>query len=124
MVFENQIDNKLNGYAFESRFIPLKNSFNYISENLTGVGNIQYSNDLNKYNIGSFDSYSQISMRYGMQALILFIFLSFLLMKKAFFLSIIFMVTFTSQTIWYFPVVSCFYFYVIHNFYYERKVLC
>ena len=119
LLFSNQIydlyifqkDFKFQGSAFEQRAAPLLNAISYVEENKAGVGSIKYTNDVDIYNIGGWDSFSQISLRYGLQGLIIILCLITLILFKFPMLFFIMIISFASQSIWFVPLVSCFYFY-------------
>ena len=97
-------------YAFETRLDPLLNSFNEGRNQFLGMGNSGYNLQVNNLNIGAWDSFGQIFIRYGYPMLMI---ITALLIKifsqdKLFF-TIIF-VTFLSQGMWFFPMITPFYF--------------
>ena len=106
-----QYEYKLFGsYAFNTRYEPLINTLEIARKNFFGLGNTGY----NYYFVGSlqasFDSFTQVFVRYGYGLLLLLSLCLINILKKDFIIFIIFIITFTSQGIWFIPLVSMFYF--------------
>jgi hypothetical protein len=100
----------LNEVAFDGRFYTALNSWALFSDNLTGIGSDGYVNLIDIYEIGSFDSYSQVAVKYGIPGLV-FLFISFSRVFKADF--VLFLLIFCScitNPFWFMPLISCFYF--------------
>ena len=96
--------------SFEGRFSPFLNAFTYSFSNPLGIGSVEYSAIYKELNIGGWDSFSQIVIRYGYQGLIFVLFFLVVLFLRSLTLGCLLLVSFFSQAIWFYPVVSCFYF--------------
>jgi hypothetical protein len=94
-----------------TRFIPLFNAFIYSYKNIFGVGNSFYDLYYEINNYGSFDSYSQIFIRYGYFLLLLI--LITLSRLKGHFIPLLFIIllTFSSLSLWFFPFLTPLYFF-------------
>jgi len=113
----NQLEYHLNyklfgSYAFKLRFEPFQKALKDASNNLLGLGNTGYDIKYKYQNQqGAWDSIGAILHRYGFP---LCIFLLFLLFKSTFFsypiIFICFFATFFSESFWFFPLVTPFYF--------------
>ncbi|MCP5396147.1 MAG: hypothetical protein H6918_05345 [Sphingomonadaceae bacterium] len=100
------LDNKWVGSAaFDVRFMPAVNAFLTILENPLGLGSVQYSRIMESAQIGSFDSYTQIALRFGIFGFFILLLLIGLLCRKDLGVAIILALTFFAQPIWYIPVV-------------------
>lgn len=109
--FKYQREFKLFGSnAFEGRFEPLLNAFNLGLDNFFGIGNSEYNLVVRVLNIGSFDSYTQILIRYGFPLLVLILILLIRILKFDKSLFMIITLTFFSQSIWFTPFTTLFYF--------------
>lgn len=97
-------------YAFQSRLDPLLNSFNEGRNHLFGMGNSGYNAQLNSLNIGAWDSFGQIFIRYGYPMFIIITAVLIKIFSQDKMLFTIIFVTFLSQGIWFFPIVTPFYF--------------
>lgn len=97
-------------YAFESRLDPFLNSFNEGRNHLFGMGNSGYNAQLNILNIGAWDSFGQIFIRYGYPMFIIIVASLIKILFRDKILFVILFVTFLSQGIWFFPIVTPFYF--------------
>lgn len=111
-ILEYQMDYKLLGsFAFESRFEPMINAYKIGFDNFWGIGSTGYNNMLNFFNIGSYDSFSQILMRYGFPLFLSILILLIRLAGVDKWIFIIIFLTFFSQTIWFLPFTTIFYFF-------------
>lgn len=97
-------------YAFETRLVPLLNAFNEGRNHFLGMGNSGYNEQLNNLRIGAWDSFGQIFIRYGYPMLVIITSLLIKIFSRDKTLFTIMSVTFLSQGIWYFPMVTPFYF--------------
>lgn len=97
-------------YAFETRLEPLLNAFNEGRNHFLGMGNSGYNEQLNNLRIGAWDSFGQIFIRYGYPMLVIITSLLIKIFSRDKTLFTIMSVTFLSQGIWYFPMVTPFYF--------------
>lgn len=110
-VVDDQIESKLQGsYAFNQRYEPLENAFRFFLSNPAGVGSAAYTLELERENIGSFDSYSQIGMRYGLQGILLFLFCLWRLFRYSAGVALILSLSFATNSFWYIPIFACFLF--------------
>jgi ACR3 family arsenite efflux pump ArsB len=96
--------------SFNIRLDPIINVVNTMINNPNGLGSITYSAIYKTENIGAWDSYSQVALRYGLFALLFILFLLFQVLKYNFALGVLLIITFFSQSVWYFPFISAFYF--------------
>lgn len=106
-----QYNQKLFGsYAFQSRFEPMVNAFRIGFHHPLGLGNLGYDFNYRILNLGAFDSYGQIIVRYGF-GLIAVVLIS---LQKIFrddrILFFIIFITFASLSIWFLPLITPFYF--------------
>lgn len=99
-----------NDAVFGPRFIPTLNALQVYSENLLGIGAVEYSDTYFYRDIGSWDSYSQVALRYGTPGLFGFAFFLFSLAKRHIVLAGICVLSFITSPIWFFPAVAAFYF--------------
>lgn len=97
-----QLQYKLMGSsAFYARYEPLINAIKVTWYLPFGLGSTGYDELIRSINIGSFDSYTQILMRYGYPVLILIMLrLVKLIKEKEFGIAIIIAVGFLSEPIW------------------------
>ena len=106
-----QYNYKLFGsYAFDSRLEPMKNAFRVAIESPLGLGNVGYNQNLRQLNIGAWDSYGQIVVRYGYGMLTLILVSLYNILKEDKVLFFILVITFSSQGIWFTPLITPFYF--------------
>lgn len=106
-----QLDYKLYGsFAFENRMHVTINAFKTGFLNPFGLGNSGYDAYLTHLKIGAWDSFGQIFVRYGYPLLIIIISLMTKLFMKDRMLFIIVFISFLSQGVWYFPLITPFYF--------------
>ena len=106
-----QYEFKLVGsYSFESRLEPMMNAFKLGLTNPLGLGNSGYDLLYETLDVGTFDSYGQILVRYGYAMLIAIIYLLIRVLKSDLTLFIILAITFFSQGIWFEPIITTIYF--------------
>lgn len=106
-----QFQNKLFGsYAFETRYEPFENTLEIAKNNILGLGNTGYNYYFNGFIQPSFDSYTQVFVRYGYGMLLLILLLLFNIGIKDKIIFIILLITFTSQGVWFVPLVAVLYF--------------
>lgn len=107
-----QQENKLVGSAsFEGRSVPTQQIFNDLLLQPFGVGNSNYNSNYEVMNWGSYDSLSQVFIRYGLPLAIV---LCILLFRKLFIHPLIILtvaLTLASQPIWFTPLIAYFYYY-------------
>ncbi len=109
--FLYQYNYKLFGsYAFETRLEPMLNAYQMGINHFWGLGNSGYDLLYRDLGLGAYDSFAQIFIRYGYPLLIFISFLLLRLLKNYKTLFLILFVTFLSQTIWFFPLITPFYF--------------
>lgn len=92
--------------AFQVRFIPLINSFYFILDNPLGVGSIKYTNIYEVLNIGSWESFGQLGVRYGITGILFVLLLLLSIARKDFGLFLIMFSTLLTQNIWFLPLCS------------------
>lgn len=106
-----QYEYKLVGsYSFESRLEPMINAFKIGLTHPLGLGNSGYDLTYESLDVGTFDSYGQILVRYGYAMLIAIIYLLIRVLKSDHMLFIILAITFFSQGIWFEPIITTIYF--------------
>lgn len=124
-----QVEHKLFGsYAFNLRLEPSINALKVGLDNLLGLGNAGYDANLSIYNIGAWDSFGQIFIRYGLPLLFVVLALLFKIFTKDILLFLIIFLTFLGQGIWYVPLMTSLYFFYFRknslinkNYILERK---
>ena len=102
-------------FAFEIRLQPLLNAFNEGRNHFFGMGNSGFDIYYRNVTTPPWDSFGQIFIRYGYP---LFIFINFRLLrliKNQKVLFIIIVITLSSQNIWFFPLLTPFYFSFTEN---------
>ncbi len=111
-----QLESKLVGSSsFEGRLEPMLNAFYYSNEYIFGLGAVRYGELLNVYNIGAWDSYGQIVVRYGYPLLGLIILFLFIIATSYRSVALVIGATFFSQSIWFFPFITPFYFWSLEK---------
>jgi hypothetical protein len=109
--FIYQLKYKLMGSSsFSARLEPLLNAFNTGKSYFLGLGNNGYDEYYKKIQ-APWDSLGQIFVRYGYPMFIFIIYRLLKLINSHFLLVIILGITLSSQNIWFFPMVTPFYFY-------------
>lgn len=109
-----QIRYKLVGsYAFNIRLQPFLNAFNIGKNYFLGMGNSGFDIYYRNKTTPPWDSIGQIFIRYGYVMLIYILFTLSNLLKQYKLLFFILLITFFSQNIWFFSLVTPFYFYGI-----------
>lgn len=96
--------------AFENRLEPLMNAYQEGAKHFFGLGNSGFDNFYRNSILPPWDSFGQIFIRYGYILLIFIVLCLFKLIKDNKILFIIILITFSSQNIWFFPIVTPFYF--------------
>lgn len=92
------------------RYEPTFTAFKYFLENPLGVGSTGYSWLLeNNYNVGSFDSYTQIMLRFGVVGLSIYFGLLYGLFKSNRYVFIVISVASLSQLIFFLPLTILFF---------------
>lgn len=99
-----------NDYAFMGRLDPALNAFKLFIANPLGIGAVRYTEIYRDAGIGSWDSYTQIAVRYGVLGLVTLGFLLFRVAKKGLGLFLVFAASFATNSMWPFAICSCFYF--------------
>ncbi|WP_301066807.1 hypothetical protein [Pseudooceanicola sp.] len=100
----------LSEHAFAARYEPIVNAIDVIAQYPFGFGSIRYSQNLEILNIGSHDSYTQATMRFGIQGLILFIVLLLRLIKRRSWIVLVLALGATTNNIFMFPALLLFLF--------------
>ncbi len=114
-IVEHQIDYKLIGSdTFIERFEPFINVFTLSGTGwFGGLGSIKYTAIVDDLNIGAWDSFGQIAVRYGYFSLFLFCLLSLFILFRDFYLFCILLLTTISQSVWFFAFLIPFYIWAI-----------
>lgn len=97
-------------YAFQSRLDPLMNAFNHGRDYFFGMGNSGFDLFYRYENKPPWDAFGQIFIRYGYILLIFIVIRLLTLMKNHKILFAILVITLASQNIWFFPLITPFYF--------------
>lgn len=97
-------------YSFEKRLEPLLNVLEFSRNYFWGLGNFGYDRIYLQYNLGAYDSFGQIIIRYGYPLLTTIIIILLFVAKNFSILFVIITITFFSQGIWYLPIVTSLYF--------------
>ena len=96
-----QITYKLQGsIAFSGRFTPMINAFMYSWNKFFGIGATKYNQIYELYSIGSFDSYTQILMRFGYPLFIFIIHCIIEISRVDFVMGLIILISFTGEPLW------------------------
>lgn len=110
-VLQNQLNTKIfNENVFGPRFEPSINAIQIIIENPLGIGSFKYTETYNLLKIGSFDSFTQIGLRYGVPALLVILFLLANLARSGIALAVLLCLSFSTSPIWFNPIVAACYF--------------
>jgi len=112
----------LGSYSFEIRLEPMLKVYKVGREYFWGLGNSGYNSLYTSVGLGAFDSFAQIFIRYGYPLLALIIFLLVKLLTNFRMLFLILFFTFISQTIWFFPLITPFYFMSVKKLDFQEKV--
>lgn len=111
-----QINNKFNDANMFIRFNPMLTAFKEGSNNFFGLGNILFEREyIIKFQY-PWDSYGQIFLRYGYVLLLTIVSLILSMLTTDFLLFIIILLSFFTENIWFFPIVTTLYFYSFNNF--------
>ncbi|MCL1096426.1 hypothetical protein [Shewanella gelidii] len=114
-LFFYHLEYKLFGsVAFNGRMLPILNLIDLAAEYPLGMGSVLYTHYLEILNIGGWDSYSQLYIRYGIQGLLFGVICLFILMKESILLFFIVSVTLLSQNVFFIPFLVVLYFYAIN----------
>jgi hypothetical protein len=110
--FNYHWQNKLSGSdSFVYRYERYYNFFNSDFTNIMfGYGNAFYKKSIGVTDLGGWDTFLQLSQRYGVISFILISIILFLNNKKYAIVSLIIFITFFSQLIWFYPAIAFFYF--------------
>ncbi len=108
-----QLTYKLYGsYAFELRWQPIVEGFTEARKHIFGIGNSGYDIYYKTRTQPPWESFGQIFLRYGYPLFILInLLIRFLFNRQTWVIYFIFTVTFWSENIWFFPLVTPFYFF-------------
>ncbi len=100
-ILNKQLETKWVGTgSFNYRYIRSVNAFEYGWKYPFGIGSTKYNLLCKQYAIGSFDSYSQILLRYGYGVLICILFLLYKIWKKSKGIAICVVLTFFTEPLW------------------------
>jgi len=107
----SQYENKIaNDSVFGPRFLPSISAFHMFLDNPLGIGSVEYTMIYRQFDLGSWDSYTQVAMRYGTAGLVGFAVLLGSLGRRFPILLIVFLLSFITSPIWFLPAVCAFYF--------------
>ena len=96
-----QLTNKWVGsLAFSNRYIPTINAFKAGITHPFGIGSTGYNAIYKQEMLGSFDSYTQILMRYGYGLLCFVIYTLAKIVKKRWYIGVILAVSMLSESVW------------------------
>lgn len=96
--------------AFAARFEPILEAFSYGKRYIMGIGNSGYNLYYRDITQAPWESIGQIFIRYGYPLLILVLYRLLSISKNEMLLFVILIVTCMSQNIWFFPLITPFYF--------------
>ncbi|RXK48272.1 hypothetical protein [Aquirufa rosea] len=110
--FNYHLENKLVGsesfiYRYERYYNFFSNDIKII---LFGFGNTYYKNYLSAADLGGWDTFLQLSQRYGIISFILLSYILYVNNKKYLTVFLIIFITFFSQLIWFYPAIAFFFF--------------
>lgn len=106
-----QVKYKLVGsYAFQMRLDPFLNAFNEGKNHFFGMGNSGFDIFYRNSNKPPWDAFGQLFIRYGYPLFIYIIICLSKLIKNQKILFVILIITFISQNVWFFPIITPFYF--------------
>lgn len=110
--FNYHLQNKLAGSdSFIYRYERYYNFFTTdIANIIFGYGNAFYKKSIGITDLGGWDTFLQLSQRYGVITFVLISLLLFLNNRKFTTVSLIIFITFFSQLIWFYPAIAFFYF--------------
>ncbi len=110
--FNYHLQNKLAGSdSFIYRYERYYNFFTSDINNIIfGYGNALYKKSIGISDLGGWDTFLQLSQRYGIISFVLISLLLFLNNRKFTTVSLIIFITFFSQLIWFYPAIAFFYF--------------
>ena len=112
-IINYQIGKKWVGsYAFENRYTPTINALKYGIKFPLGIGSTRYNAIYEEMAIGSFDSYTQILMRYGYGLLGFVIYSLIRILKRDWFVGIVMILSMLSESMW-----NCVFFTTIYFMY-------
>lgn len=99
-----------NDIVFDRRFTPSLNAILFFLEHPFGIGAVQYINIYERYDIGSWDTFTQVALRYGLPGIIGIGFLFSNLFRRNPVLLGLLCLSFLTSPIWFYPAVACLYF--------------
>lgn len=107
----SQYESKIaNDAVFGPRFLPSVSAFYFFLDNPLGIGSVEYTLIYQRFDLGSWDSYTQIAMRYGVAGLLGFVILLGSLGRRYPALLGVFLLSFITSPIWFMPAIAAFYF--------------
>ncbi len=115
-ILTEQISTKWIGtMAFSTRYEKSINAILYSWKYVFGIGSTGYNNVYLTHNLGSFDSYSQILMRYGYLLLIILFYILLKIGKQDWYIAAILALSMMSESMWGSVLFSVFYFIYLEN---------
>ena len=109
--FAYQAEYKLQGSsAFDSRLNPSLRVLSEVRQAPLGIGTATYNAKYEEMGWGSYDSYTQIFLRFGLPLLVLLTLLLVRNLRSLPLPTVVIALTFLSQPVWFVPLVSYFYF--------------
>lgn len=115
-IIQGHLDAKfLNNEVLNSRFMPSVKAWEVFFNNPLGIGAHTYTEFYQVLDIGSFDAYSQVALRYGVVGLLaLFLALASVGRQRPE-IMLVLALSFLSSPIWFLPILSMFYFHREHG---------
>lgn len=108
---QGQYESKIaNDAVFGPRFQPSISAFYFFKNNLLGIGSVEYTQIYQRYDLGSWDSYTQIALRYGLPGLLGFAMLMFSLGRRYPALLVVLALSYLTSPTWFLPAIAAFYF--------------
>lgn len=111
-LFEQQYESKvLTESAFQGRTDPAINALLVFIDNPLGFGSVRYTELYKDLNVGSWDAYTQISLRFGITGLCFLFFLLFRLLLREFGVAMAIALSFITNSFWFVPAIAVFFFF-------------
>ena len=105
-IINNQFEAKIaNEAVFGGRFNPSLNALQVLVERPLGIGSVEYTRIFESQDIGSFDSYTQAGLRFGVFAMLALILLLFRLARERLALAALLGLSFFTSPVWFNPII-------------------
>lgn len=97
--------------AFRGRVDPAVSALKIFADHPFAYGSVRYTQNFEYLEIGSWDSYTQSLVRFGLTGFLVLIFLLARLSRKQFALSLVFSLSFATNSLFYIPAIAVFFFF-------------